>query len=43
MADYAHPVWAGNVPIIQSTGEPVPDPRLAPGMALPAYLRHGRA
>ncbi len=42
MADYAHPVWAGNVPIIQSMGEPVPDPRLAPGMALPAYLRHGR-
>ncbi len=41
-ADYAHPVWAGNVPIVQSMGEPVPDPRLAPGIALPAYLRHGR-
>ena len=41
-ADYAHPVWAGNWPIVQSMGEPVPDARLAPGIALPAYLRHGR-
>ena len=40
--DYAHPVWAGNWPIIQSMGEPVPDARLAPGIALPAYLRQGR-
>ncbi len=38
-ADYAHPVWAGVVPVTQSLGEPVPDPRLAPGIALPAYLR----
>ncbi len=38
-ADYAHPVWAGEVPIMQTTGEPVPDPRLAPGIELPAYLR----
>ncbi len=41
-ADYAHPVWAGNWPIIQSMGEPVADARLAPGIALPAYLRRGR-
>ena len=41
-ADYAHPVWAGTVPVIQSRGEPVPDARLAPGIALPAYLRQGR-
>jgi len=41
-ADYAHPVWAGNVPIIQSRGKPVTDGRLAPGIALPAYLRRGR-
>ncbi len=37
-ADYAHPVWAGVVPVTESLGEPVPDPRLAPGIALPAYL-----
>ena len=37
-ADYAHPVWAGVVPVTEVLGEPVPDPRLAPGIALPAYL-----
>ncbi len=37
-ADYAHPVWAGVVPVAESLGEPVPDPSLAPGIALPAYL-----
>ncbi len=36
-ADYAHPVWAGVVPVTESLGEPVPDPGLAPGIALPAY------
>ena len=38
-ADYGDPVWAGVVPVTESLGEPVPDPRLAPGIALPAYLR----
>lgn len=37
-ADYAHPVWAGVVPVTESLGEPVPDTGLAPGIALPAYL-----
>lgn len=37
-ADYAHPVWAGVVPVTESLGEPVPDPSLAPGTSLPAYL-----
>ncbi len=37
-ADYGHPVWAGVVPVTERLGEPVPDPRLAPGIALPAYL-----
>ncbi len=37
-ADYAHPVWAGVVPVTESLGEPVPDPSLAPGIALPANL-----
>ncbi len=38
VADYAHPVWAGVVPVTESLGEPVPDPSLAPSIALPAYL-----
>ena len=37
-ADYAHPVWAGGAPVAERLGDPVPDPRLAPGIALPAYL-----
>ena len=39
VADYGDPVWAGVVPVTESLGEPVPDPSLAPGTALPAYLR----
>jgi nitroimidazol reductase NimA-like FMN-containing flavoprotein (pyridoxamine 5'-phosphate oxidase superfamily) len=30
--DYALDVWAGEVPVIQSFGSPVPDPRLRPGI-----------
>ena len=39
--DYALPVWAGEVPLAETAGEPVPDPRLAPGTEVPAYLRKG--
>jgi nitroimidazol reductase NimA-like FMN-containing flavoprotein (pyridoxamine 5'-phosphate oxidase superfamily) len=38
VADYAHPVWAGVVPVTECLGEPEPDPRGTPGIALPAYL-----
>ena len=38
-ADYALPVWAGVLPISSVGGMPEPDPRLAPGIALPDYLR----
>lgn len=38
-ADYAHPVWAGSVPISTAVGEPIPDARLEQGTPLPAYLR----
>ena len=38
-ADYALPVWAGVLPVMQTLGTPVPDPRLAPGIKEPAYLR----
>jgi nitroimidazol reductase NimA-like FMN-containing flavoprotein (pyridoxamine 5'-phosphate oxidase superfamily) len=36
--DYALPVWAGEVPIARHIGRAVPDPKLAPGIALPDYL-----
>jgi uncharacterized protein len=31
-ADYELPVWAGEIPLPVVPGEPVPDPRLAPGI-----------
>ncbi len=36
--DYALPIWAGVVPVAGVHGEPLPDPRLNPGVALPSYL-----
>jgi hypothetical protein len=36
--DLALPHWAGVVPLALRAGEPVPDPGLAPGTPLPAYL-----
>ena len=39
--DYALPVWAGEVPLAQRAGKPVPDSRLIPGTPLPAYLKKG--
>lgn len=35
-ADYTWPVWAGEVPLRLVPGTPIPDPRLAPGLAFPA-------
>jgi nitroimidazol reductase NimA-like FMN-containing flavoprotein (pyridoxamine 5'-phosphate oxidase superfamily) len=37
--DYELPVWAGELPLRLTTGEPVGDPRLKPGTAVPGYLR----
>lgn len=37
--DLALPVWAGVVPIALAVGEPVPDPALRPGIAMPDGLR----
>lgn len=34
-ADYAHPVWAGLLPIRLSVGAPEPDPRNLPGVFAP--------
>ena len=37
--DYALPIWAGVVPVQQVLGEPVNDPRLLPGVEVPAHIR----
>ena len=37
--DYALPAWAGVVPLSLRPGEPVPCPRLAPGIEPPSYAR----
>ena len=34
-ADYALPVWAGVLPLRVVAGQPVPDPRLGPGVPVP--------
>jgi nitroimidazol reductase NimA-like FMN-containing flavoprotein (pyridoxamine 5'-phosphate oxidase superfamily) len=36
--DYALPVWAGVLPLTVSWGAPEPDPRLAPGISIPAHI-----
>jgi uncharacterized protein len=37
--DYALSAWAGVVPLSLKAGEPVPCPRLAPGIEVPSYAR----
>jgi hypothetical protein len=36
--DYALPYWAGVLPLGLVPGHPVPDPRLTPGVPVPAYV-----
>lgn len=36
--DYALPIWAGVIPIVESILAPEADPRLTPGVGLPDYL-----
>ncbi len=36
--DYALGAWAGVIPLSLHAGEPRPDPRLAPGVPVPAYV-----
>lgn len=40
--DYDLPVWAGVLPLTVAWGAPVPDPRLAAGIAVPAHIRDRR-
>jgi hypothetical protein len=37
--DYALPAWAGVVPLSLKAGEPIPCPRLSPGIEVPSYAR----
>jgi nitroimidazol reductase NimA-like FMN-containing flavoprotein (pyridoxamine 5'-phosphate oxidase superfamily) len=41
-ANYARSVWAGVLPLSLQRGAPLPDPRLAGGIDLPACLRRTR-
>lgn len=41
-ADYALPHWAGVVPLRLVAGEPIPDPKLAAGIAAPSHARQYR-
>jgi len=41
-ADYALPVWAGELPLRVTTLEPVADPRLAADITPPAYVQNYR-
>jgi len=38
--DYAFPTWAGVVPLEMTAGAPIDDPRLDPGLEVPAYAKH---
>ena len=37
--DYALPVWAGILPLELRPGDPVPDSRLDPAIAVPSYVK----
>jgi hypothetical protein len=38
--DSSFPTWAGVVPLEMTVGTAINDPRLAPGRALPEYVRN---
>jgi nitroimidazol reductase NimA-like FMN-containing flavoprotein (pyridoxamine 5'-phosphate oxidase superfamily) len=40
--DYARPIWAGVLPLVTTPGEPVPDPRLDDGIAVPPSVSEYR-
>jgi len=38
--DYSFPTWAGVIPLEMMAGEPIDDPRLDPGSAVPSCAKH---
>ncbi len=38
--DYSFPTWAGVIPLRMVAGEPINDPRLDAGRAVPEYVKH---
>ncbi|WP_416898975.1 MAG: pyridoxamine 5'-phosphate oxidase family protein [Minwuia sp.] len=40
--DYALPIWAGVIPVHQTVGEPIPDPRNLPDVEMPDCIRDFR-
>jgi nitroimidazol reductase NimA-like FMN-containing flavoprotein (pyridoxamine 5'-phosphate oxidase superfamily) len=38
-ADYALPIWAGVLPLTQTAGALIPDPKLPQSIAIPAHLK----
>lgn len=41
-ADYALPIWAGEIPLRLTAGTALADPRLSPGIDLPEHVRNYR-
>ena len=41
-ADYALPVWAGEIPLRLIPGDPIDDPHLNPGTPVPAHVKEYR-
>ncbi|WP_181357795.1 hypothetical protein [Stenomitos frigidus] len=39
-ADYALPVWAGEIPLRLTPLAPIPDPKLLAGVELPTSVQH---
>jgi len=39
-SDYALPVWAGEIPLRLTAGDPIADPRLSSEIALPNHIQH---
>ena len=36
--DYALPIWAGQLPLKLTAGDPIPDPKLSPDITIPENL-----
>ncbi len=41
-ADHALNIWAGEIPVAEAFGPPIPDPLLRPGIPMPEYVGNYR-